>query len=223
MTDHPAELTDVERVRLRADALAWGPDPDGLSEERLAAGTITLLDALDAAEIEWRGWAEEANALRADLMAAERERDMALDMHRVQFERANRIATENQRIREGIEALAPVLGKHAPIYDFQAGHHLHVCGCQEWQIGGVDRAEAERRFGEHMAEAVQRALLSTSSVRGEDDPDAEDILTMLSVTHRALRSGGEDRCQHRVSVGQFCSACDLFDHNPTPSDREEQR
>ena len=193
MTDHPAEMTDVDRVRLRRWAGAYRRlMTGGLGKEAHTAGVDEfadesgeypfimaddidcLLDALEAAEREWRGWVMEANALRADLMAAERERDelrilaapkphthgpdqlgwsedcLTCYPEEARLEvRVEEVDRENQRLREGIEALADK-------------KHLDQILAAQMNNLYDRRAAVVREISTRLA-----ALLPTSSVRGE--------------------------------------------------------
>ena len=146
MSDHPAELTDVDRVRLRlrelADAATHGPwtydDGDGMVYAPFDSGGIEDYDEVartcsgttcDPAFIAAARTAVPALLDEVERLAEEcayLESDTALLKAR----------QENQRLREGIEALADECASSGCIHLNDMWGHL-------------------------------RALLSTSSVRGE--------------------------------------------------------
>jgi hypothetical protein len=55
---------------------------------------------------------------------------------------------------DGREALAEVLAAHCPVYDYREGHFTMECEACDFILGGVDREDCKRRFGEHHAAAL---------------------------------------------------------------------
>ena len=160
MTDHPAELTDVDRVRLRE---LWGrqcgPCDGGLPMLCVCADVdprpviMRLLDALEAAE-------RERDELR--ILAAPKPHTHGPDQlgwsedcltcypEEARLEvRVEEVDRENQRLREGIEALADK-------------KHLDQILAAQMNNLYDRRAAVVREISTRLA-----ALLPTSSVRGE--------------------------------------------------------
>ena len=136
MSDHPAEMTDVERVRLRRWAGAYRRlMTGGLGKEAHTAGVDEFADA--SGEYPFI-MADDIDCLLDALEAAEGQIEVLKEADAYLV----KARAENQRLREGIEALA----------DRMAGEDE---GLFVDRMIRLDQAAAELR-----------ALLSTPSVRG---------------------------------------------------------
>jgi len=82
------------------------------------------------------------------------------------------------------DALAEVAGAHTPVWDANAEGLTLECGCGEFTHWGRDRAQAEQRFGAHVADA----LLASGVVRAVDGlaEDERAELVRLRTEHAQL-------------------------------------